>query len=40
MHKLSWGVDSIIKVSYNPVEHDLIAATGIDNSVLIYDTRG
>jgi len=35
-----WGADSILKVRFNPSETNLIAATGIDRSVVLYDLRG
>ena len=35
-----WGADSILKVKFNPSEVNLIASTGIDRSVVLYDLRG
>jgi len=35
-----WGADSILKVKFNPSEVNLIASTGIDRSVVLYDIRG
>lgn len=35
-----WGVDTVLKVKYNPSEHNLLAGTGIDRTVVIYDLRG
>ena len=35
----SWGVDSVHKVKFNPVETHLLLGAASDNSVLLYDTR-
>lgn len=40
IYKLEWNVDSIFKVKYNPSEPNIICATGIDRSVILYDLRG
>jgi len=33
-------MDTVIKVKYNPSQHNLLAGTGIDRSVVLYDVRG
>lgn len=40
VHKFEWGADTILKVKYNYSEENLIASTGIDRSLVIYDLRG
>lgn len=35
-----WGADSILQIKYNPSEHNLLAGTGIDCSIALYDLRG
>lgn len=37
--KFQWGADSVLKVKYNPSENYLLASTGIDRSIVFYDTR-
>ena len=39
VHTFKWGADSITSVEYNPAETDLIAATGTDRSIALYDSR-
>ena len=34
-----WGVDSVHSVRYNPSQPNIVASTGSDRSVCIYDTR-
>jgi len=36
----NWGVDTVTKVRFNPVETNLIACTSMDRGVYIYDIRG
>lgn len=36
---LEWGADSVLTCKYNPSEAHLLASTGIDRSVMIYDLR-
>lgn len=33
-------MDSIIKVKYNPSEPNILCATCIDRSIILYDLRG
>ncbi|KRX08346.1 WD40-repeat-containing domain [Pseudocohnilembus persalinus] len=40
VQKFQWGADSILKVKYNPSQPNLVAATGIDRSIVLYDLRG
>ena len=40
MQTFEWGADSVLKVRFNPSEVNLIASTGIDRSVVLYDLRG
>lgn len=35
-----WGADSVMRLRFNPSEVNLIASTGIDRSVVLYDLRG
>jgi WD repeat and SOF domain-containing protein 1 len=39
IHTYKWGADSIISVKYNPAEKSLLASTGTDRSVCLYDLR-
>jgi DDB1- and CUL4-associated factor 13 len=36
----SWGVDTVSKVRFNPVETNLIACTAMDRGIYLYDVRG
>lgn len=36
---LSWGVDNITLVKFNQNEADILASTGSDNSIVLYDLR-
>jgi len=38
--KCDWGIDTVTKVKFNPVETNLIACTSMDRGVYIYDIRG
>ncbi|KAL4477426.1 hypothetical protein ABPG74_002576 [Tetrahymena malaccensis] len=40
VQSFEWGIDTVLKVKYNPSQFNLIAGTGIDRSVVLYDTRG
>ncbi len=40
IYKLEWNIDSIFRVRYNCSEPNIICATGIDRSVILYDLRG
>ena len=35
-----WGIDTVSKVKFNPVDTNLIACTSMDRGVYIYDIRG
>jgi len=39
LQRLTWGVDSLHTVSWNPVERDLLASAASDRSVTLYDIR-
>jgi WD repeat and SOF domain-containing protein 1 len=39
IHTYKWGADSILSVKYNPAEKSLLASTGTDRSVCLYDLR-
>ncbi|CAK9437783.1 uncharacterized protein LODBEIA_P21610 [Lodderomyces beijingensis] len=36
---LSWGADNVTGVKFNQTETNIIASTGSDNSIVLYDTR-
>ena len=36
----TWGVDSITSVRFNPIDTDILATTGSDRTVALYDCRG
>jgi WD repeat and SOF domain-containing protein 1 len=38
--KWDWGIDTVTKVKFNPVDSNLIACTSMDRGVYIYDIRG
>ncbi|GAB9465913.1 Glycoside hydrolase [Globisporangium polare] len=38
-HEFSWGADSITAVKFNPAEASLLASTGSDRTVTLYDIR-
>lgn len=38
-HEFSWGADSITSVKFNPAEASLLASTGSDRTVTLYDIR-
>lgn len=38
--KCDWGIDTVTKVKFNPVETNLIACTSMDRGIYIYDIRG
>jgi len=35
-----WGIDSILKVKFNPAEPNLVGCVGLDRSITLYDIRG
>lgn len=39
VHSFTWGTDSILSVKYNPAEDYLVASTGTDRTIGLYDTR-
>jgi WD repeat and SOF domain-containing protein 1 len=39
IHKYAWGADSILSVKFNPAEPCLVATTGSDRSIGLYDVR-
>jgi len=39
IHSYSWGADSITCVKYNPAEVNIMASTGSDRNVCLYDIR-
>lgn len=39
MHSYKWGCDTVTSVKFNPAEACLLAATGSDRSVTLYDLR-
>lgn len=40
VYLLEWNIDSILKVKYNPSDPNILAATCIDRSLILYDVRG
>lgn len=40
VYKFQWGADSILNIKYNPSQPNILAATGIDRSIVLYDIRG
>ena len=38
--KFDWGMDSVIKLKWNPSETNLILASASDRSICLYDIRG
>lgn len=39
LSNLSWGADNITSVKFNQSETDILASTGSDNSIVLYDLR-
>lgn len=39
LHSYKWGADSVLSVKFNPAEACLLASTGTDRSVCLYDLR-
>jgi WD repeat and SOF domain-containing protein 1 len=39
IHTFQWGAHSILSVKYNPAEASLLASTGNDRSICLYDLR-
>lgn len=40
IYQLEWNLDTILKVKYNPSDSNILCATCIDRSVILYDLRG
>jgi hypothetical protein len=40
LHSFEWGSDSVTSVRWNPSESHVLAATGTDRSIALYDVRG
>jgi WD repeat and SOF domain-containing protein 1 len=38
-HEFSWGADTITSVRFNPAEASLLASTGSDRNITLYDIR-
>lgn len=38
-HEFAWGADSITAVKFNPAEASLLASTGSDRNITLYDIR-
>jgi len=36
----NWGIDTVSRVKFNPVEQNVIACTSMDRGIFIYDIRG
>lgn len=39
LQSLTWGVDSITNIRYNPIEYNVLVTTGSDRAVVLYDIR-
>jgi WD repeat and SOF domain-containing protein 1 len=39
VHTFQWGVDQSTSVRFNPAQHNLLASTGSDRSLVLYDAR-
>ena len=39
MQSFTWGVDSITNIRFNPIEYNILATTGTDRTVALYDIR-
>ena len=39
VHSYEWGADSVTSVKFNPSEVGLLASTGADRSIVLYDMR-
>uniref|UniRef100_A0A915I637 DDB1- and CUL4-associated factor 13 n=1 Tax=Romanomermis culicivorax TaxID=13658 RepID=A0A915I637_ROMCU len=40
LRAFDWGVDSVQKIRFNPVETNILAAAAADRSIILYDSRG
>lgn len=39
IYEFQWNVDSILKVKYNPSEHNIVLGSCSDRSLILYDLR-
>ncbi len=39
LQSLTWGVDSVTNVRYNPIEYNVLVTTGSDRAIVLYDIR-
>ena len=39
VRSFTWGVDSITNIKFNPVEYNVLASTGSDRTIALYDIR-
>lgn len=39
IHSYKWSIDTILSIKFNPAEASLLASTGADRSVCLYDLR-
>jgi WD repeat and SOF domain-containing protein 1 len=39
LHSFAWGVDPVVTVKFNPVEHELLASAATDRNIVLYDLR-
>eukprot|EP01112_Ceratiomyxa_fruticulosa_P008827 TRINITY_DN2287_c0_g1_i1.p1 TRINITY_DN2287_c0_g1~~TRINITY_DN2287_c0_g1_i1.p1 ORF type:complete len:474 (+),score=88.38 TRINITY_DN2287_c0_g1_i1:60-1424(+) len=39
VHSIQWGVDSVLKVRWNPVETEIFASCMSDRAIILYDSR-
>jgi len=39
IRSFTWGVDSITNIKFNPIEYNILATTGSDRTVALYDIR-
>ena len=40
VRSFTWGVDSITNIKFNPIECNVLATTGSDRTIALYDIRG
>ena len=40
IESFDWGVDSVVKVRFNPSETNLLLGTSLDRGVILYDIKG
>lgn len=39
LQSLTWGVDSVTNIRYNPTEQNIMVTTGSDRAIVLYDVR-